>query len=208
MKLLLSGLTAVALLAAASPALAFDWNGFYAGVGAGYTWAEADSGSITMEPNGWSVGGVAGYNAVLGGGFVLGVEGSVDWTDIVDDYTEATLTVTSTTDWAAALRARVGFDAGEFLPYVTAGVVWAHGTVTLDNTVPALSFEDDAVMTGGIIGAGVEFAASDSMTIKAEYLYTKFAENTWFEGSAGPLPFEISDNTTSSTVRVGINFHF
>ena len=61
---------------------AFDWSGFYAGVNGGYGWAEIESGGATFdELNGWFGGAQAGYNYDFGG-FVLGIEGDIQLSDI------------------------------------------------------------------------------------------------------------------------------
>ena len=63
----------------------FTWNGFYAGINAGYgfgssKWTNTVTGASTgnFDVDGALVGGTAGYNLQLGG-WVLGIEGDVGW---------------------------------------------------------------------------------------------------------------------------------
>ena len=200
------------MAAQAAPASAFDWNGFYAGVGFGYSSGDADvtydepmfpAPDFSMAPTGWFGGVTAGFNATVGSGLVVGIEADLslaDITDTVTDTMDPTETVTSTTDWTGSLRGRLGFDAGDFMPYVTGGVVFAHGIASASSG----DIEDDAILTGAIVGAGVEFAVTDSITVKGEYLYSSFGDHTWYEDAF----YANTSAQSSHAVRGGINFHF
>lgn len=212
MKKILSTIAAIALAGQAAPAFAFDWNGFYAGLGVGYSEGDADvhySADIagvydfSMAPSGWFGGVTAGVNHSLSG-VVVGVEADLslaDITDTVPDVTDLAETVTSTTDWTGTLRGRVGFDAGDFMPYLTAGVVAAH--VNSSGT-DGPGVEEDATLFGGVAGAGVEVAVADNVTVKGEALYSWFGDHTWYEGEA----YQNVSTSTSASVRGGVNFHF
>jgi outer membrane immunogenic protein len=203
----------VALLTQAEPAMAFDWDGFYAGVNLGYAASDADVHydedldgvlDFSMAPAGWIGGVTVGANAIVGSGIVLGVEADLslaDITDTVPDVTDLAETVTSTTDWAASVRGRLGLDGGDFMPYLTAGLVLSH---VQSSGTDGPGVEEDAVLGGAAIGAGVEFAVADNVTVKGEYLYSYFGEHTWFEGEA----YQNTSTSSSSTVRGGVNFHF
>ena len=213
MRRIIIAVAAIAILAVqAAPAAAFDWNGFYAGVGFGYSSTEGDVAydlnyapmAFETAPEGWFGGVAAGFNASVAGGIVLGIEadlGLANITDTVVDVLVPTETVTSTTDWTGSLRGRLGFDAGEFMPYVTGGIVAAH--VDVSSTGPG-GVQEDAILTGAIVGAGVEVAVTDSITLKGEYLYRNFGDHTWFEGET----YQNTSTTSSHSIRGGINFHF
>src|SRR5512147_1095257 len=78
---------AAALAGHAAPAAAENWQGFYAGVHAGYTWGDADqpygfvggpyvfNDQDAPDVSGTIYGGQVGYNLELGDHWVLGVEG-------------------------------------------------------------------------------------------------------------------------------------
>lgn len=212
MKSLFATVAAVALFASAAPAFAFDWNGFYAGVGVGYASGDSDVHYVgdvdhildfSMAPSGWFGGVTAGYNAALSG-VVVGVEADLSLANISDtvpDLTDLSETVSSKTDWTGSVRGRIGFDAGDFMPYLTAGVVFAHA-VASGTDGPGV--EEDAVLTGAIVGAGVEAAVMDNVTVKAEALYSNFGDHTWFDGTT----FTNTSTSSSTSVRTGVNFHF
>ena len=212
MKRLLATAAAMVLLGQAAPAFAFDWDGFYAGLGVGYSSSQADvhySADVngvydfSMEPKGWFGGVTAGYNMSMSG-VIVGVEADLSLaniTDTVPDVTDLNETVTSTTDWTGSLRGRLGFDGGDFMPYLTAGLVVAH--VNSSGT-DGPGVEEDAILPGGIVGAGVEFAVADNITVKGEALYSWFGEHTWYEGEA----YENVSTSSSVSLRGGVNFHF
>jgi len=141
-------------------------------------------------------------------GVVLGIEGDLYLAGIddtiydqaADDYGRPGNWITSTTDWTGSLRGRIGFDAGDFMPYLTAGLAVAH--VTIDATDGPLS--TDATLWGWAAGAGVEAAVADNVTIRGEYLYTDLGEHTWFEGNV----YSSTSHSTAHTFRAGVNFHF
>lgn len=184
---------------AAYTAAAFSWTGFYAGVNGGYGWAEIEDGGFTFEElDGWFGGAQVGYNYDFGG-FVLGVEGDIQLSDI--NYSEEIvpgLTGEIGIDSFGTIRARAGYAVDRFLPYVTGGVAWARGSISASGGGTSLSFEDNFV--GWTIGAGLEYAVTDNVTIRGEYLYTDFGTADFDSGADVGL--------TSSIVRAGVNFKF
>lgn len=196
--------------------MAFDWNGFYVGVNAGYSWGSSEGEytgpasvlgySLDMEPSGGLVGVQAGVNHTLGNGLVVGAEAGLAYSwigdsiydDLADFAGRPGNEVSSESDWSATLLARLGFDGGDYMPYLAGGLVAAH--VTASSTDGPVS--ESAVLGGLAGGGGIEFAVNDSVTVKAEYLYSVFGDHTWFEGE----DYQSQSSSTSHTVRVGVNF--
>lgn len=210
-----------AIAALATPAAAMDWNGFYAGASLGYSAGTSNSaydnpsfpfGGVTfdMEPSGFAFGGQAGANFDLGTGVVFGLEGDAYYgsiTDTVDDVLGNTYHggtgphfITSDTDFSGTLRGRVGFNGGDFLPYLTAGIAFANTTASATDG----PLSETALLTGWAAGAGFEFAAQESMSFKLEYLYTDLGEHTWYAGE----DYQSTSSSTSGSIRAGVNFHF
>jgi len=177
----------------------FDWSGFYAGVNGGYGWAEIESGGLSFdELEGVFGGAQVGYNFDMGG-FVLGVEGDIQLSDIgYEEDLGGGVTGEVGIDSFGTLRARAGFAVDRFMPYVTGGLAWARGSVTLSDGVVSADIEDDYF--GYTIGAGVEAAVADNVTIKAEYLYANFGDADFDTG--------VDIGLTSHIVRVGLNYKF
>nr|WP_207510517.1 outer membrane beta-barrel protein [Cognatiyoonia koreensis] len=155
-----------------------DWGGFYAGGQLG--WGQLDSDAFgDADPDGALYGVHAGYNYDFGS-FVLGAELDYDATDISDDATGIDL------DSVARFKVKAGYDAGRFLPYVTAGIAQA-------TTSGALDADDD----GQFAGVGVDYQFNDSIRVGAEALQHQFDD---FDGSGADI------DATTIAARVSYTF--
>lgn len=127
-----------------------DWTGFYAGGSLGT--ATVDTGDAEID--GTTFGLHGGYNYDLGN---VVVGGELEFSRLMldtDGDPEADV---------LRLKGRVGYDAGTFLPYVTAGLA------QLDSDDLGLSGED-----GAFYGLGADFAVTDSVLVGAEFLQHEF----------------------------------
>jgi outer membrane immunogenic protein len=178
---------------------AFDWSGFYAGANLGYGWAEAEVFGVSFGDFDGVLGGVqVGYNHDFGG-FVLGVEGDIQLSDV--KYTEdfgGGASAGAQLDSFGTIRARAGYAVGNFLPYVTGGV--AIGNASLSAAAGGMSVTIDETYVGFVVGGGLEVAVTDNVSLKGEYLYTDFGTADFDTGTDIGL--------TSHVVRAGVNFHF
>ena len=155
-----------------------DWSGFYVGGALGY--ADLESSDILNDDfSGTTYGAFAGYNYDLGS-IVLGAELEGTFGDFNDG---------DGVDFDKVLRAkaRAGYDAGAFLPYLTAG--YATGSVSAGE----VDLEDD----GYFYGAGVDYAFSDSITVGGEVLQHEFDN---FEDTGADV------DALTATLRVSYNF--
>ncbi len=183
---------------------AFSWTGFYVGANAGY-----GTGSFTKQaaPAGFNsakgglVGVTAGYNYQIGQ-FVAGVEGDYDAANIAGhaQYTAPTHVGAVRLTSVGTLRGRLGFAADRALVYATGGL--AYGTIHTNNPVAGLS--DRSGRGGYALGAGIEYAFTNNISAKAEYLYTSLGNKTAFAGTPDVARVGLKD----SAVKVGINYHF
>ena len=155
-----------------------DWTGFYVGGNLGYGQVQSDA--LTEDVEGMTYGVHAGYLYDLGS-FVVGGELEYDMTDIVDDGTDIAL------DSVARAKVRAGYDAGSFLPYVTAGIAQATTSGGLD-----------ATDTGAFAGIGLDYQMPGSaLRVGAEVLQHQFED---FDGSGADI------DATTASVRVGFTF--
>jgi len=187
-----------------------DWSGFYIGANVGYGWGTVEYDSFAVDDDeydvdGWLFGVQAGANAQFDS-IVVGIEGDIAWsglsgTDVIDagpiDYVERDI------NWIGTVRGRLGFAAENFLIYGTAGVAFADSTATLVDFDGDDYSEDSNVHTGWVAGVGAEVLVTDSMSLKAEYLYHSFGSEEYdYDISSGDTSFDVQ------TVKVGLNFHF
>lgn len=180
-----------------------NWDGVFIGAFAGAGW-----GTVTDEDNyfgngidaetdltGWQLGVNAGANFTVSEAIVAGIVGDIAWTDLNGDVdADSSYSV----DWAGSIRGRLGFDGGAFLPYVTAGVAFANATVT-DGAL-----EDTQTHVGWTVGAGVEFAVADNVSLDLQYRYTDYGAKDYELGAAPTESFGL----TSHAVTAGVNFRF
>lgn len=141
---------------APAPAPDTDWTGFYAGLELGFGQNDA-SGAATGEGDGVLGGVHAGYDWDFGT-YVVGAELSYDASDIKQNGG-------AQVDNLARLKLRLGADMGQSLVYAAAGPAW------MDLSMPGAGSSDD---NGWFVGAGLERALRENVTLGGEILYHQF----------------------------------
>jgi outer membrane immunogenic protein len=236
-------------------ALPFDWEGFYVGV---HTGAVTDSVSFTQTNVTWSgnvvgggggpipttsvntgesgrlrasnvIGGLqAGYNWVLPGPYLFGIEADISGTDISSKaLTSPPGDPSAVAQWNdkvntyGSARARLGYIAGPWLFYATGGFGWEYDKLTRTQlsapTFGAAPFIDINAPFGGtaitasrlragwVAGAGVEWAFARTWTVKLEYLHFDTESELLSSGTlnfsnfAGPVLRQFSSAVTAQT---------
>jgi iron complex outermembrane receptor protein len=185
---------------------AANWTGFYLGGQAGYAYGDnhgaynfgtpdgiVSAGALQQDAQGVLFGAHAGYNQQFDSDLVLGLEASVDGTNLLRRETlgamdfagdSAALTSYVQSDIQGSLRGRAGYAFGRLLPYVTGGVAVGHfGTQSDLAAVNNANFFFDGFATHGLqwttrvgwtVGGGAEWAVSDHWSIRGEYRYSEF----------------------------------
>jgi outer membrane immunogenic protein len=187
----------------ASAQSAFDWNGFYVGgsIGAGGLRNEAllnDNYSYSYDAGLLTAMATAGFN-VQQDSLVYGIEadlGLVALGDISSDDADASFIALGMSP-VATLRGRVGFAVDDLLIYGTAGLAVAHVDIDDDWGV---GYSTEGFAVGGVIGAGVEMAVTDNMSLRAEGRLMGFSIDGDSDGYTNQL--------NSAVGLVGVNFHF
>lgn len=182
----------------AAPVIVDDvaqWDGPYVGIFGGYLTSTFDmrneGGFDEYTATGWLLGVNAGFDHTLDGGLVVGVVGDAAWTDARFGNPDVLNEANATIDWTASLRARAGFDGGAFLPYLTGGLALAN--VSQDNG------DVSDLLIGWTVGAGVEIAATDQLSVDLQYRYSDY----------GPGDFDGDDDSfRSHQVTAGLNWRF
>ena len=91
-------------------------------------------------------------------------------------------------DWQASVRGRVGYAMDRTLFYVTGGVAFTQ-VRSYSNWIPFQIFPgtiayDSKTLTGGTVGAGMEYAFTNNFTVGVEGRYTWYGNERF---NAGPL---------------------
>jgi outer membrane immunogenic protein len=183
----------------AQPAAAYDWTGIYIGglVGGGFSTHDVSDpalGPLLGAPYAQGIS-ASGFIGGLDGGarrqfgkLVVGVEGDITWGNLNGTNASAfgpdTFTIsrafTADTNWTATTAATFGTTLDPtVLLYGKAGVAWANTHYMDSWSVPGMpSFGGTGSDTrvGWTLGTGVEWAVSNSLSLKAEYDYLDFGK--------------------------------
>lgn len=192
-----------------APVPVFTWTGFYLGLNAGYGWGAFTNGSEQLfgKPSGFAGGVTGGFNWQAMQNLVLGIEGDWDLTAI-NNRTQLPFfgfngggKVTS----LATVRGRIGYAADRALIYVTGGL--AMGSVNVNvNDWRAVPFfgSSSSFSAGWAVGGGLEYAFTDHLSGKAEYIFSSLASKELFVLS----PDWVNAGVNVSQVRAGVNYRF
>lgn len=189
-----------------SPVSAYNWTGFYAGANLGgeFMRDRANVGGVVGSLNAGSLfGGVqAGYNWQTGP-WVLGVEGDIGYgrPSKTGNFAGTALKIQEGVN--GTLRARAGYAFDRTLVYGTGGLAVANFSTTATNL--GGTERANSTRAGYAIGAGIEHAVTNNISVKGEYLYEGFGSvrNT-FVAPAVATRQSLSDHI----VRVGVNYKF
>lgn len=189
------------------------WTGFYVGINAGLRADKfelpyqvgAASGNLSVNTD-RGIGGVqVGYNWQFWRRWFVGLEADLDGSDIeqVRDYTSSpigTITAGTNLDWFGTVRPRLGFAVTPTaIVYLTGGWVFGHTTSTVTTMAGISSFTD--YDSGWARGGGLEYALTDWLSFKTEYIYLNLGRSTF---SSPPL--SIRSKMIAHMLRAGLNF--
>jgi outer membrane immunogenic protein len=208
------------------------WCGFYVGGHVGYGWSKYDgqlnSDTAGIPPlnfsdfqaNGLALGMHAGYN-FQSGSWVFGIEGDTTitpgWQDKLTGINsgvnfvpggDGSLSASTRIDWLASIRGRLGMAFDRTLLYATGGVAWVHGTHTFGSSSPAQDSKFNFTKVGFVVGGGVEWKYTNSVSLRLEGLHYIFNQNTALvnigdgNGVADNMNFK-----TISVVRAGVSWY-
>jgi outer membrane immunogenic protein len=183
-------------------------------------------------------GGVqAGYNMQFGS-IVAGIEADINYLDrgnrnggvVTGVFTPVGGGATTTTvytfnrgssnNWFGTARGRLGIAFDRFLPYITGGFAFGgknggmSGTYVATGGAPGTGIlvgsNNGGSSTGWTLGGGVEYAFSNNMSFKAEYLHVSLGNktNTLYTAAGAPTSFSFNDKNKFDVVRAGVNFRF
>ncbi|MCC7321539.1 MAG: outer membrane beta-barrel protein [Rubellimicrobium sp.] len=158
-----------------------DWSGFYLGAQGSYATFDWEQGTTSGSGESTGIwGGHAGYMHDFGN-FVVGGEATYDSLTSITDIVPGT-----DGESMIALKARLGYDMGRILPYVTAGGAYL-------TTTGGIADSD----SGYLYGAGADFALTDTWRLGAEVTQSRFDD---FAGSGQDI------TGTQATLRVSFAF--
>ncbi|RBP16740.1 outer membrane immunogenic protein [Roseiarcus fermentans] len=205
-------------------------------------------GGVGSGQSGFIGGGQVGYNWQTGS-FVLGAEADFDGSSLSKTYSytstpfgsvvngvalpttlvgdSLSVSAKSSLDWIGTVRGRVGFVAtpdNRLMIYGTGGFAYAGGSSNLNVYDATQGFywngNPSSSRSGWTIGGGVEYAWTNNITIRAEYLYVDLGNKTitttanptayaFFNAAGVATPYATARiNYDASIVRAAINYKF
>jgi len=178
---------------------------------------------------GVSLGGTVGYNVQMGPNVVFGAEADLSWVNLDRksrmssiDRPDGELTVTNAEfsnrlEYYGTLRGRFGVLAmPSLLLYATGGLAYADvkhaaiGTsVTADDDDLAVGSKS-STKWGYALGAGIEYALSNNLSVKGEYLYVGLSDTKYVmtDIADGAPMASVKEHNDFSSVRIGLNYRF
>jgi outer membrane immunogenic protein len=186
-----------------------SWDGFYVGVTAGTArgtahWTDnffLDSGNFSGD--GTLIGVTFGRNW-QSGRWVYGFEGDLSRSTLsaISDVGCFPVDCRTAMEWFGTLRGRLGYlITPGLLVFGTAGVSAGKFNHSVSGVTTASNFKG-----GLVIGAGVEKVIAPRWTMKAEYLFSDFAD-----GEACPASLcilAVQNKFDAHIFRIGLNHHF
>jgi len=183
----------------------YDWSGFYLGINGGWGWADPDftvttsTGAVpdlaagttgSFDADGFLLGAHAGYN-FMWGNFVLGVEGTGQYSAIDGGFTTTTGAADDNFDfevnsiWLASLRLGVAMD--RFMVYAKGGYAGASAEYSFSDTTGANqgSWSQDEWYNGWSIGGGIEAMVTHNIIAGLEYQYIDLGEENFAGAVSG-----------------------
>ena len=193
-------------------------------------------GGLGSQSAGFIGGGQAGYNWQTGA-FVLGVETDFDGSTLSKSFNNVgtpfvgagvlngdflTVNGKNSLSWLGTTRARLGFVAtpdNRLMIYATGGVAYAGGNSqfsVFDATTGSIfSGNPGSSRVGWVIGGGVEYAVTNNITIKGEYLYADLGSTNFSTTpngfAAANFPGVVASGKidwNASIFRAGVNYKF
>ncbi|MGH6670968.1 MAG: outer membrane protein [Xanthobacteraceae bacterium] len=223
--------------AAYAPPPAFNWGGIYIGINGGGSWVSQGNTNFTctgpgclaatktssgqsFNNGGFGGGGQIGFNYQTGQ-VVFGLEADADYLSNKSsvtgtDFAGGNVTHAYSTDFLSTVRGRLGFAWDRALIYGTGGLAMADYQVQrTQNTAPfgglaaaGTSQNVSNFRLGWAAGAGVEYAFTDSITGRVEYLVAGLESVNDAYNFTGATVTANSPTEYINMVRAGLNFKF
>jgi high affinity Mn2+ porin len=174
--------------------------------------------NFMTEGGSWNIGVQGGYNYMLRNRVVLGVEVDATFPTYQDinglstggmttfnSPTLGAVTYSETMLASGTVRGRIGYAPGNWLFYATGGFAWTYDQQTLTQIASGVTESPYLWRLGWAAGAGVELPIAPSWTMRAEYLYTGYGNETVNYPGSGQ---RISSDLSLQQLRLGLNYRF
>ncbi|WGJ13662.1 outer membrane beta-barrel protein [Methylocapsa sp. D3K7] len=186
------------------------------------------SGNASITSSGIIGGGQIGYNWEFANNVVLGFETDFDGAAIRGKVTAnlngvllaalpfgANVQAGSRINYIGTVRGRLGYAWDRFLVYGTGGFAYGQvnsaisASAAIGGGAAAFTASENNSRTGFAVGGGFEYAVTNNLTLKTEYLYVNLGTNNIINTSLlGVVGLNVNQKTQVNIARAGINYKF
>jgi outer membrane immunogenic protein len=199
----------------------YNWSGVYLGINGAYafgrsTWTNNGLTTSGFNVNGGLAGGTLGANYQIGS-YVVGFDGDIDWSSVRGTSSTAACvglgalpagtTCQTNTSWLGTARARVGYAFDRVLVFGSAGAAFGNMQARVNPQGTSLNIPPQL---GWTVGGGVEYAFTDAISAKLEYLFVNLGTASC-PTTIGCIPVPAANGSISlyeNLVRAGVNYRF
>jgi outer membrane immunogenic protein len=204
-----------------APVSAYNWSGFYIGGHVGGVWGNKDWTDVTIpaapfnlgshDMNGFLAGGQVGINFQTGN-WVFGIEGQASWTNADGDHACTVFrTCRTEANWLGTVSGRLGWAFDRALIYAKGGLAIIDEEYFV-NALPGgvlLASTGGDTRFGWMVGGGVEWAIVDNWSVKIEYNFMDFREDSFNFTTPGGVAFGVAQiDQQMHVVKAGLNYRF
>lgn len=218
----------------AEPPVIHDWSGFYVGAHAGSGWGTSDgdqeigagggrynaaAATWGYDIDGVMAGGQLGFN-LQSGAIVYGLEGDIGYLGLEGDGDGGPTSVETVSSvdggFYATATGRLGYAADRLLLYIKGGAAFADLDVQVRDpsttvNIGIIDADNKGTEIGWTLGGGAEWALSEVVSLKLEYLFMNFNDvkskgEAFNPGPAGQFGWK--HDIEIHAVKAGINFYF
>lgn len=190
--------------------------------------------------SGSSAGGQVGYIFATPEKLLIGPEVSINWTNIgIEGSWEENrnsifnyngYSFKSGMNWLGNGIVRVGYDMGDFFPYLGVGLSFGRASHSSNAMISSIyswgndfnahydgsSYSGNKISVGLAASGGLEAKISNNLSIKGEYLYSELGGARIYGGSicdscnlftSYKWPSQTTDRLAAQQIRVGLNYH-
>lgn len=213
----------------------YDWTGFYVGIFGGAATGDfkypvsysnppdSGDGSLKFTGGGMFGGAQVGADIMLQDQFVLGAYADIAATDIkakvsgnidVSGGPSGSASISSELTWLGTIQGRAGYAMDRALFYAHGGAAFGHTEQKIKYNIGGGGDTIDLASsdkTGYVIGAGIEYALTDTVSLKTEYSYYDLGKDTLYSGNdvfSGGDSLKISEDISFQAVTAGVNVRF
>lgn len=196
------------------------FSGAYIGLQTGFgslrSKVSGDTGSLSDNDRGFTIGEHSGYN-IQCDDTLFGIESDFSYFGAENNMDcggcgEDGQSFKSELNWFSTVRGRLGYVGFEnTLLFVTAGLAYANVDHTFTDFDEEFSQKNSDTRFGWTAGGGVEFLRDANWTFRADALYVDLGtENRTYttDGCDGPCTATASWNDTFWVARLGLTYHF